>query len=63
MALWIGASLAAVSFQHSSLAPVSYPNEFADLPLKFATYQHFDWQLACAVHLQEPQWLFDEWGL
>jgi 4'-phosphopantetheinyl transferase len=55
--------LAAVSFQHSSLAPVSYPNEFADLPLKFATYQHFDWQLACAVHLQEPQWLFDEWGL
>ena len=55
--------LAAISFQQSSLYPVSYPNEFTPLHLTLSTWQHHDWQLACAVHLQEPRWLFDEWRL
>ncbi len=55
--------LAAISFEQSSLNPVSYPSEFAALPLTINTLQHHDWQLACAVHQQQPLWIFEEWDL
>ncbi len=55
--------LAAVSFEHNSLDPVTYPREFAMLPLTIYTQQHQDWQLASAVHQHQPNWQLREWEL
>ena len=55
--------LASISFQQSILNPVSFPSEFAELPLTLTTQQHNQWQLACAVNIKNPEWIFREWHL
>lgn len=55
--------LASISFQQHCLSPVSFPSEFAELPLTLTTHQHHQWQLACAVNIKHPEWIFREWIL
>jgi 4'-phosphopantetheinyl transferase len=55
--------LASISFQQSTLSPVSFPSEFAELPLTLTTQRHNQWQLACAVNIHHPEWIFREWHL
>ena len=55
--------LASISFRQNSLNPVSFPSEFAEHPLTLNTRQHREWQLACAVNIPHPEWIFREWFL
>lgn len=55
--------LASISFQQGTFNPVSFPSEFAEHPLTLNTRQHREWQLACAVNIPHPEWIFREWFL
>lgn len=55
--------LASISFQQNILNPISFPCEFAERPLTLKTIQHNEWQLACAVNIHVPDWVFHEWHL